>query len=371
MFQALGSSTMAEDIALLEKRTELKHQLATGAYKTLIDRMWDGVGYLIQKLTRNSEVSSFWFSAVVFALITLLISFLTSIFLGEFYPQRRNFIPLEILFVGIGLAFPIAVKIYSSMLSVTLRDYILDAIESTADLADLQRWLALVSDKKKHLFFSLVYTILMSFYGLILFMRISGGFFGFGPAVLLIILNFLVGTSLYYFLPNLTLPIRLSRYQFKLYTADPSSSEVIGRLSGLLTNVVYLGAILATISTLLFVSLGLLETSLIIMFLLVWGLLAAGFAINQYALAKIITNAKWKTLSDIQTKVEKLATEENIADKEKMEALNRLMDYHDRIKATRNSALDLRAGLNFLNSLLLPLIAFVLSNLDKIVAYFA
>lgn len=47
------------------------------------------------------------------------------------------------------------------------------------------------------------------------------------------------------------------------------------------------------------------------------------------------------------------------------------MDYHDRIKATRNSALDLRAGLNFLNSLLLPLIAFVLGNLDKILAYFS
>jgi hypothetical protein len=184
-------------------------------------------------------------------------------------------------------------------------------------------------------------------------------------------LSFLVGTSLYYFLPNLILPIRLSGYQFKLYAADPSSSEVIGRLSEMLTNVVYLGAALAAISTLLIVLLGLLETSIIIMFLLVWGLLAAGFAINQYALAKIITNAKWKTLNDIQTQVEKLAVEENIADKEKMEALNRLMDYHDRIRATRNSALDLRAGLNFLNSLLLPLIAFVLANLDKVLAYFS
>jgi hypothetical protein len=362
---------LAEDTALLEKRAELKRQLAAGEYKTLVDVMLDGTGRLVQKLTRNPKLPPFWFSAVVLALIILLISLLTSILLGEFYPLRRDWIPIEISFVVISLAFPIAVKIYSSMLSVTLRDYILDAIESAADLADLQRWLALVSDKKGQLFFSLAYAILISFYGLILFMIISGGFFGFGPTVLIIILNFLVGTSLYYFLPNLILPIRLSGYQFKLYAADPSSSEVIGRLSEMLTNVVYLGAALAAISTLLIVLLGLLETSIIIMFLLVWGLLAAGFAINQYALAKIITNAKWKTLNDIQTQVEKLAVEENIADKEKMEALNRLMDYHDRIRATRNSALDLRAGLNFLNSLLLPLIAFVLANLDKVLAYFS
>jgi hypothetical protein len=48
-----------------------------------------------------------------------------------------------------------------------------------------------------------------------------------------------------------------------------------------------------------------------------------------------------------------------------------ITENHDRIKATRNSALDLRAGLNFLNSLLLPLLAFVLGNFDKILAYFS
>ena len=54
-----------------------------------------------------------------------------------------------------------------------------------------------------------------------------------------------------------------------------------------------------------------------------------------------------------------------------MEAINRLMDYHDRIKATRNSALDLRAGLNFLNSLLLPLLAFLLANLKEVLKLFS
>ena len=53
-----------------------------------------------------------------------------------------------------------------------------------------------------------------------------------------------------------------------------------------------------------------------------------------------------------------------------MEAMNRLMDYHDRVRATRNSALDLRTSLSFLNSLLLPLIAFILANLDSLVELF-
>ena len=79
---------MTEDTALIEKREELKRQLAAGEYKTLLDVMLDGTGRLIQKLTRNPEPPSFWYSAVVIALATLLIGFLTSILLGEFYPLR-------------------------------------------------------------------------------------------------------------------------------------------------------------------------------------------------------------------------------------------------------------------------------------------
>jgi hypothetical protein len=49
-----------------------------------------------------------------------------------------------------------------------------------------------------------------------------------------------------------------------------------------------------------------------------------------------------------------------------MDAIKRLMDYHDRVKGTRDSALDFRTYLSFINSLLLPLLAFILGNLDLV-----
>lgn len=135
---------MAENTALIVKREELKRQLAAGEYKTLLDVMLDGTGRPIQKLTRNPEPLSFWYSAVVIALMTLLISFLTSVLLGEFYPLRQELILNDIAVVGIVLVFVIGGKIYSGIIFTTLRDHLLDAIESVADLADLQRWLPLV-----------------------------------------------------------------------------------------------------------------------------------------------------------------------------------------------------------------------------------
>ena len=64
--------------------------------------------------------------------------------------------------------------------------------------------------------------------------------------------------------------------------------------------------------------------------------------------------------------VGKLRTEANPADKEAIEAINRLMDLHDRVRATRSSTLNLRTGLNFLNQLMLPLLAFLLANIDRL-----
>jgi len=69
-------------------------------------------------------------------------------------------------------------------------------------------------------------------------------------------------------------------------------------------------------------------------------------------------------LNELQSKIETLYSEEEIPSKDGLDRLEKLMNYHDRIKATPNSALNFRASLNFLNSLLLPVLAFVLANLD-------
>ena len=53
-------------------------------------------------------------------------------------------------------------------------------------------------------------------------------------------------------------------------------------------------------------------------------------------------------------------------DNETMQNLVRLWDYHDRIKGTRNSVLDVKGIMNLLNTLLIPLVAFLLANRNAI-----
>jgi hypothetical protein len=115
-----------------------------------------------------------------------------------------------------------------------------------------------------------------------------------------------------------------------------------------------------------------LASSLGILIMIVWWVpLIALFILYQTSLASIIRRAKWKTLNEIQTQVEELRATGSLKDKETIEAINRLMDFHDRVKATRNSAIDSSTIINFINSLLLPLIAFLLGNLDKVLLLFS
>jgi len=116
----------------------------------------------------------------------------------------------------------------------------------------------------------------------------------------------------------------------------------------MLSAFVYITSIIGVSNTLMFVFIlsRVLSTALVMLAVVgTWGIITIVFLSNQYALAKIITRAKWKTLNEIQAQIKRLRGQEDIPSEKTLEHLGKLMDYHDRIKATRNSALDLRAGL--------------------------
>lgn len=359
---------MATKNSLLEKRDQIKRRLATAERATLIVTVLDGTSRLVQKITRSSKPASYWYSALVIPLLILLIGVLISSLLDEF---DLDFTLLMALAAGLVFLGVIIFKAHRNILIAGLREHVVDAIESEENLVDLQRWLNADGNRKAAGLFGLAFGITSGALTSLLFSVSGGRFFGIGLTVTATLLMIMYGVGFYNVLLYFVLPTRLSRYQFRLYMADPSSSELVSQLSGMFMAFVYLLGFLTALVTLFGVAFGVLSSSYFVLIMaFAWGLIIASFVVTQYALSRIITTAKYKTLNEIQARVEQLHTNANLADKETMEAVNRLMDYHDRIRATRNSALNLRAGLNFLNSLLLPLLAFILANLDKILALF-
>lgn len=351
------------DATLLEQRGALKRQLADGEYKTLVDLVLDGVGRIAQQLTRSHRPISYWYSAAVISLLILLIGFSVSLLRREFFSPAA--ILVEIGAAVLAFASLIVFKVYIGIFLATLRDSILDALTCAENVADLKRWLALICHFRAHLAFILVYGLGLGANMTVALSVKERGFVGWGPTVTNALVGCVWGIPMYFLLVFLMLPLRLGKYEYQLYKADPSSSEVIDHLSGMLKGLVYLYAVVAAGSMLFFGLTQMLPSLALGAVLVAWLPITALFALNQYALARIITRAKWRTLNEIQAQVEK-QVEGNLTDKETIDSINRLMDYHNRIKNTPSSTLDLRATLSLLNSLLLPILGFLLGNLDSL-----
>lgn len=370
---------MSDNLALQEKRNELKRQLTTGEYQTLFGRMCAGASRFIQRITRSTKPLPAWYGAVVIGLSQLLIFGLLPLLAGEADLYRASYgstsgVRLLVggcFIIGLQVAGPLAVLDgrYRSIFA-SLADRLLDSIESTSDLTDLQRWLMAVSSVRKPLFIGIVYTVIIAPYNVVFLSKFLGVFIGAGGIYAQLVTCFFSGISVYYGVLFASFHTRIHSYRFKLYAADPSNSEAINCLSDIFSRNEYVLGVFLAFTTLVFALLGVLSVYGIVVVIVGWIPMIVIFAIHHYVLARIITTAKWTTLYGIQAQIERLEAQEDTPTDDTLEHIGKLMDYYDRIKATHNSALDLRAGLSFLNSLLLPLVAFILGNLDTIVALF-
>jgi hypothetical protein len=365
---------MTTDTALIEKREELKRRLVAGEYKTMIDIFLKWLDRLIRKIIRRSAPLPIWFIIAILYIAYYLITFVVSYYVKDNYALAV--LRSQGVSAGLGTRFVVysgpAVFIISMLVInqyihriINLwRDDLLEATESVTSLEEFKNWLEKACNWRLHLLVTLIGGLLGGIYigssasdsvGVLM----SYGFV-FGGVILLMYFY----ASVYLLLVAMLLSARLRRYDLKLFAADPSSSEFVTRLSGVLSSIVYFVAVLAAYTTLISALVGLLLPLGIIIILVLWLPIIATFSLNQTSLSSMIRRVKWKALNEIQLKVEKLQTAKNFGNQETMDAIKRLMDYHDRVKATRDSVLDFGTYLSLFNSLLLPVLAFILGNLD-------
>jgi hypothetical protein len=368
---------MEKKPSLAENREKLRSQIE--AYRSLPEYVLDAVGTLItrSKLPQNASTQeeygfpSYWINGIVLAVLTFLIGWGISILLREQLTDEE--LRFTLWTSAMGALALIANKVNVRAFLNIFHGPLLDRMERSSDLTDLSTWLI----RNFRLRFPLVFGFLLGPIMAVLLYngwRVSHNYpaFHIGSFITLIVSSIEAMWVGYYLYPfYLMFPPQLHRYHFDLYTPDPSSSEVVGRLSRLLSFILYvtMGYIIQ-----LMIGLGafdiLSEQTLLPGFLIslvVVSPMVIMYAAGQYHLSDVIVRAKWKMLNEVQEKIEKLSNGEDIPDKDALDRLARLMDYHDRIKSTPNSALNFRASLNFLNSLLLPILAFILANLDKVI----
>jgi len=361
---------MAKIKELLKRQEDIKRKIGNGDYKTLADIILDRVGRLVRMITRTQKTISPCFSACILGLFVGLFITGIALLLGDS-------VSLELFLAGIwgialGTLLVFLTTVNGKVVYGTFSRYLVDSFLSLEELNDAESKTAAMFGVKRQMSVSLLIGIIAGLSGVLIWMLYKGEFPGISSLIGAIVVGFLGGTAVYWVIPLMILPHQLSKYNLKLYAADPSNSEVIDRISDMLNFIVFMGAIVSAFLTAGLVVLNLLNLITAIFYLTFasWGPLIILFTNNQYGVSKIIIEAKWKTLNQIQNNIVALQQKDEIPTKETLEHIGALMDYHDRIRNTRNSALDFRESLKLINSLLLPLIAFLLANLDNLLAIF-
>lgn len=358
------------NITLAEKRSEVKQFINDGIAKTFPAYLFDYVGKLLQGLFHLSHPPHRTVDVFVWLAIVYVPGLLVAIIFKE---MARWDVYLWFYSGMLAIGYFAAVVCYVNVvynLLPGIRDYIVDSILAVEDLDKLKKWLARFWSLRGWLGFTLVAGLWTAIAFVIGVSYRVGEFIGIGLTVATFSVGpFFIG-AVYILIYMLTLPPQVAAYRLKTYGLNPAHSEVVQRLSSIFNIYLYLVAG--------YVALGTTLSSLNpITSWWVWGALLLGwiptisqFLVNQYSIRKIIVNAKWIVLNQLQEQIDLQSKNLGTSPEPIAGQINALMDLHDRIRSSPNSMLNLGTGINFLNQLMLPALGLLLGNVDILLNLF-
>ncbi len=347
---------------LVQAREQIREDIEKGTFLTITDALLTRMGNLV-KIKPGKP----FFTETSTLILVLLVTAWAALILFLFEPASQALddflliLPMAlIIYLGI-----VGTRKYWHMVMSILKKHLLDAINKLEEIHDLEGWLKSWKNWRVELIFSFLFAFAFDGYFIVAAVLVGDVVPRIAVIIAVLPMFLQLGLLFYDFFRSLSLPLRIQNYNYKLYQADPASSEVIAHLAGLFTAFIFLIAAIAGILTLLLAIINPLPIAGSVFVIAIgWFPLLLTFTITQRALRRIIKHGKQKALNEVQAKVEKLQAQEEIPGEETLKHIRALIDYHDYIKSQRDSTFDIQTGLNFLNSLLFPVIGILVGKFE-------
>jgi len=351
----------------MQKRSHLLQDFDLNSNSFLVARAVQVVDRAIRRITKNPHPLRFRYLSVFILLSTMLPGLLIALVRGEAATFQivgwAWILGVTVSTLGALSAYYVACFVLNY-----LKQYLLD-VQDVNDLEDLHGYLQKLWFPAHPYLRMFLPVVIWGIFASVMFSYVVGTFAGVGVVMGTLVFGFNLGIGFDFLIWMIGLPGHIGRYRYVLNNVDPSSSEVVFRIANLFNKVMYAYAAYFTVSTIAIIAVGQATYIGIPVVLAFWVILTIQFISTQSGLKNIISTAKWNTLNNIQADIRALQTSGKLMQKETTDAINRLIDLHERIRATPNSTMNVRTTLNFLNQLFLPILGAILSYLDSVLNF--
>lgn len=361
---------MEKSYDIVEQRENLKQELAGLSEETLPAKILQASGSVIQKLTRQSTPVPWYVSTICLLIATLLPQTVLAILLQD--PNQL---------IGTGTFWSMAVLLVAPILPLfylitrytfaILSEHIVDEIQELPDLDDLRNFLLEIRNQRTHRLRALIGATLWFSIAVPIFSFLNHGFIGLSYAMDVWWWGFFaMGVGFPFIVWLMQFPKHFMKYRLNLYELNPAKSEVIEHLSDIFTRPFLVSAVFLATGTFIASLFNIFIWTVLVIVFIFWIPLIMQFINSQTAINKIINSEKWRTLNQLKEQIHTQKNEVGLRSPEQIEATKNLMDLYEKVYDSRNNRLTLNNIFDFLNQLLLPLLAFVISNYDDVLKFF-
>jgi len=326
---------------------------------SFFNRYWETIGRFLGR----GKLASIWVSAAVVMSANLLLGTTVSALLGETQFTTLNAILVNLMWVTYSyFVIPLFLN-QNNRLFEFLRLHFVKSLPDERHIQELLVWANQWLGRKIPQFFVSLglgtVVAFLAFYGIYPSAKFSLG------QVLIYFINFFhAGIWLYSLLALTAFMLKLNKWNLVLYSDDPASSPILLQFSKELSDYTLFFAFISAILLFLAGLVGAFNTTIILtMLILVWIPQLVLYILGNQAFSHQIVRVKFERLEKLQSKIMKLSDAEKL-DKDSIAHIKSLIDYHDRVKSSRNSLYSTESFVNLLGSLALPSLGAILSVID-------
>lgn len=326
---------------------------------SFFNRYWETIGRFLGR----GKLASIWVSAAVVMSANLLLGVTVSALLGEAQFTTLNAILINLMWVTYTyFIIPLFLN-RNKRLFRFLQLHFVQSLPDEHHIHELLVWANQWLGRKLPQFLVSVglgvAIAFLAFYGIY-----PSAKFALGQMLIYFINFFHAGIWLYSLLALTAFMLKLNTWNLVLYSDDPASSPILLEFSKELSDYIFFFAFISAILLLLVGLVGAFNTTIILSMLgVVWIPMLILYVLGNQAYSHQIVRVKYQRLEELQSQIMRLSHVENL-DGDTIALIKSLIDYHDRVKSSRNSLYSTESFVNLIGSLALPSLGAILSVID-------